>query len=136
MPRTGRGGARQGQPGKSYANRTDLNAPKTLPVQTAPSQQYGQAAQQERQQRAIPLPNNTALPPMPGELTPLNAPSAMPNEPVTHGAASGPGAGNEVLMAGGGYSDVGAQLRALYMRFPNPDLRDLLEVFDRQQGNV
>ena len=30
-------------------------------------------------------------------LTPLNAPSARPNEPVTHGALTGPGGGPEVL---------------------------------------
>ena len=53
MPRTGRGGVRQGTPGTAYGNRTDLNA--ALPVQAATGQGYGEAGAQQAAQRAIPV---------------------------------------------------------------------------------
>lgn len=100
-----RGGTRQGTTGKSYSNRTDLQA-----VKVGPSQQYGQAVQQQEAQKIIPLPNNSAIPsgqqstqapgPLPGDLPGLIGPTARPNEPVTHGAASGLGGGPEVLQTG------------------------------------
>lgn len=115
----GSGGARTGTPGKSYSNRTDLNQP----VKTAPGQAYGQASAQATSQAAVPLPNNAGqLAAMtqsaqqtqqqqapvagespqqpsaaPGDLGAFNRPSENPNQPVTHGSPSGPGAGPEAL---------------------------------------
>lgn len=122
MPRTGRGGKRSGTPGASYTNRSDLNQNRTLPVSTVPNQPYGQAGQQQAMQQAVPMaagpigqPQSAAPPsvppppqpgpataaaPMPGELTPLHAPTAMPSQPVTQGVASGSGAGPDVLQQG------------------------------------
>jgi len=141
MPRkSNRGGVRQGTPGKAYSNRTDLNQP----VQVAPSKEYGQGVQQAAAQRAIPLPNAAAQAPapgpmsapsapvsgpMPGELGPLDAPSQRPGEHVSTGLPVGPGAGPEAISAYSG-DDTGIQLRALYAKFPNQDLADMIQVFE------
>lgn len=141
-----RGGRRTGTPGASYTNRTDL----AVPAAAASGQQYGQRAQQMAAQRAMPVapppaPNLAppaaprATPPgappepmtMPGQVVPLDAPSMRPNEPITAGLPVGPGAGPEALGPLGGQSeDVATQLRAIYARFPNEDLRSLLEMLD------
>jgi hypothetical protein len=103
-----RGGRRTGAPGAAYSNRTDLNQNRTLPIQAAPGQPYGQAGAQIAAQRALPLasapapapvaPSAPAAPPvMPGSLTPLTAPTTRPNEPLTAGIDSGPGPGSAVL---------------------------------------
>lgn len=139
----GRGGARQGRSGARYSQRSDLQLGARLPVQTAPGQVYGVAKQQADAQRQIALPR--ALPagtgaapaavatqgPTPDRaaLPPLGAPTARPDEPVTTGSAFGPGAGPEVL--GSGRDSTGDELRALYLRFPNDDLRRLIEALDR-----
>jgi len=125
MPRSGRGGARQGTPGQAYGNRTDLNA--SLPIQTVPNQGYGVAAAQQAAQRAIPMgaqpvpgaaapvaqgqgpipqpaqPQPTTitgqLPPTqmyPGELK-FGHPTEAPEEPITAGLPFGDGPGPEVL---------------------------------------
>ena len=78
MPRSGRGGARQGTPGQAYGNRTDLNA--SLPVQTVTGQGYGVAAAQQAAQRAIPV----AAQPVPGANAPVAqgaGPLAQPETP-------------------------------------------------------
>lgn len=112
MPRTGRGGARAGTPGKAYPNRSDMPG-KVLPVAAAKGQTYGERGEQESAQRAVPMagaptsagppaaapgPAGIELPAQlppgvfpPGKGTPLDAPTHRPNEPVTAGAASGPG---------------------------------------------
>lgn len=113
-----RGGKRQGTPGKAYGQRTDLQA-----VKVAPGQQYGKATEQRKAQQAVPMAGATSPGPppapqpapvgptsmmpglaqmpaqAPGSLTPLDAPSTRPNEPLTAGMAMGPGAGPEVLGA-------------------------------------
>jgi hypothetical protein len=91
-----RGGARQGQSGKTYPNRSDLNYE---------GQTYGQAQGQAQRQQAVPqgqapqtvAPTPSPNAPRPGDLPPLNAPSARPDEPVTAGAELGPGAGPDAL---------------------------------------
>jgi len=117
MPRTGRGGAREGTPGTAYGNRTDLNA--AMPVQAATGQGYGEAGAQQAAQRAIPVapqqvsvapaqaPAQAApttvseqlpqLPAYPGELRFLH-PTDYPNEPTTSGIDMGPGVGSEALL--------------------------------------
>ena len=125
MPRSGRGGARQGTPGQAYGNRTDLNA--SLPVQTVTGQGYGVAAAQQAAQRAIPMgaqpvpgaaapvaqgqgplaqpaqPQPTTItgqmPPTqmyPGELK-FGHPTDAPEEPITAGLPFGDGPGPEVM---------------------------------------
>jgi len=62
-------------------------------------------------------------------LTPLDAPTQRPGEPVTAGLAVGPGAGPS-LGANTANDDVEAQLRATYARFPTEQLRSLIEMID------
>ena len=105
MPRSNRGGARTGTPGTAYANRTDLNVPKT----TVPGQEYGKATQQRAAQDAIPMaqspiaaapspqPAPSRVPGVsPGSLSFLD-PTARPEEPIQAGLPSGPGPGPEAL---------------------------------------
>jgi len=124
MPRTGRGGDRQGTIGQAYSNRTDLNA--SMPVATQTGQDYGQAAAQQAAQRAIPVAsqpldgiksnpitqgvNQQAPTPQPqtitgqmpqqqvypGELK-FDHPTDAPEEPITAGIPIGEGAGPEAL---------------------------------------
>lgn len=117
MPRKGRGGARQGHPGKAYTNRTDLN--EKLPVETVPGQTYGDQAQQRRAQQAVPMgpPASAARPPS------LTEPSQRPEEPLTAGMPFGPGPGPQAVQ-----------------RQPNPDLATMrrylpaLEMVAQQDG--
>ena len=111
-----------------YISRSDLRT--TQPIQTQTGQPYGQAGQQQAWQRALPLENNNPLaqamggqapgggapaagvgapPPgqpapapgaLPGQMGSMFDPTNRPGEPVTHGSASGPGAGPEALQAG------------------------------------
>lgn len=103
-----RGGRRQGRVGDKFSNRTDLQLGARLPVQTAPSQGYGDRAAQERAQQAVPLKRAGGMspaqrpaaggaaegrPPLPA----LDAPTEFPDEPVTAGSAFGAGPGPSVL---------------------------------------
>lgn len=146
MPR--RGGRRSGTPGTAYSNRTDLQ----VPMAAASGQQYGQRSQQMAAQRAIPIarPSTDAVAsasasgpgapspapgPLPGQVTPLDAPTQRPGEPLTAGLPVGAGPGPEALGAlGGGGEDVATQLRAIYSRFPNEDVRSLLELLDDEDA--
>jgi hypothetical protein len=103
MPRKSKGGSRQGTPGTSYGNRTDLN----MPISTVPNQDYGMATQQAEAQRVVPMgaspvaaspasamaqmPAGKPLP-KPGEL-PFLEPGSNPDAPVTSGLPFGPGPG-------------------------------------------
>jgi hypothetical protein len=152
VPRTGRGGARSGSPGQSYANRTDLNQQRSRPlaVQTATHQTYGQALAQQQSQRAIPLappPAPTGPPgagpaigagqvstpppaptggPLPGEVPGLGAASARPSEPLTAGLPTGPGAGPEALGLGQ-TGNLGQMLQSLANQSGNDTLMALAQ---------
>lgn len=134
--RANNGGARQGTPGAPYVNRSDLRTQKPT---AAPGQAYGQAGAQIAAQQAVPLP---AAPPVPspagGGGGPMAAPPPLPdlyrqterpNEPVTHGLATGPGPGAEALpIQSTAMTDpLAIQLRALYQKFPSQELADLLQ---------
>lgn len=106
MPRArkpGSGGARQGEPGRAYANRTDLSGSYT-------GQQYGQATAQRQSMQAVPVaaPGGPSAPvpapastaPPPGSAGPFNRPTDRPGEPVTAGLPIGPGAGPEAMGMG------------------------------------
>lgn len=133
-----RGGARDGRPGVSYPNRTDLNPAKPLPPTVAPGQQYGQGQAQRAAQQRVPMgpapaagPGAAPPPPMSGTISqalpPLDAPSDRPGEHVMAGAPLGPGPGPEVLGIPQGTDAVDDYLRALWSIDPNPDIRELLE---------
>lgn len=109
-----RGGPRQGQPGKAYTNRSDLNTAPSQPVRVATGQAYGVAGAQAASQQAVPLPQTP-----PPAVAPQSAheaaaafampafgafdrPTERPDEPLTHGAPVGPGAGPEIMPGMGG----------------------------------
>lgn len=93
------------------------------PETAVPGQGYGIAGQQRAAQRAIPMANGPTMPANqppaaqqppnndlmsqlqsfngPGESLSLTRPSERPNEPVTHGLPTGPGAGPEALQGVG-----------------------------------
>lgn len=90
-----RGGKRYGQPGKSYSNRTDLN------IVRAPQQGTNTvAAAGVNPPPQAPPPQPSGRPPggppsgmtTPDQVTPLDAPTGRPSEPVTAGLPTGPGA--------------------------------------------
>lgn len=136
-----RGGRRNGKPGASYPNRSDLAK---QPVRTAPGQPYGAAGKQADAQRAIPLPstptpsptapapqNAPFAPPEPGL---LGAPTARPSEPVTAGLPIGAGPGPEAINAPGLHNASIDQLRALYQAFPVEEVRQIIERFESERG--
>lgn len=105
--RVNSGGAREGQPGKPYPNRTDLRAQK---VAVPPSAEYGQGEKLRRAQQAVPMAGAPAAPPPPPaaagqagaggapvEMGDFTRPTERPGEPLTTGIPSGPGAGPEAL---------------------------------------
>lgn len=135
-----RGGRRTGTRGVGYAQRTDLNQNRALPVQAASGQQYGARAAQEAAQRAVPLAAPPAArPPAPapsaqpvgaglaGMLDFANPQTARPGEPVTAGAPLGAGPGPEAIAAAGLGGDDLAEIRALYQRYPTDELRQIIE---------
>lgn len=132
MARRGRGGRRTGSPGQAYANRSDLTQAPTA----APAREYGDRKRQIEAQEAVPLPQAPPTP-APGQapmnrqvdLSALPAVGGMsnrPDEPVTTGIPSGPGAGPEAL-ASAAPGLLQEQLRALYRLFPNDDLARLVD---------
>lgn len=95
--------------------------PRTAPVARIPGQGYGQQAQQVAAQQAVPM--GTPSVPTPQPVTPLDAPSQRPNEPITHGLPVGPGAGPEAL---GLTPDPLSELRAIYQAYPSNELLGLI----------
>jgi hypothetical protein len=106
-------------------------------------QTYGEATKQRRSVQAVPTGNaptqqraeqaaRRATPAAPGSLT---APTARPMEPITAGAPFGPGVGPAAagipMMPPAG-DNVLEELKAIYQRFPNDDLADLLDSFIRE----
>ena len=108
-----------------------------LPVTTATNQQYGMALAQQKSQQAVPMgqspvsaPQQTTPTVRPGSLTPLTAPTARPNEPITAGANFGSGIdamGAGILPTPSSSTDVVEQLVYLNMMYPNPDLQNLID---------
>ena len=98
MPRTGKGGKREGASQTSYANRTDLNDRGPQPITAAPGQAYGERQMQEDAQRAVPMagidvpaPQPQAAPAQPQQLIPapgeylFDHPTQRPEEPLLAG---------------------------------------------------
>lgn len=106
-----RGGPRNGTAGKSYNNRSDLNAPKALPVTAVPNQAYGVAGAQKAAQAVVPManaplatsnPTDPNVPPpltgaAPGSMPDPFRPTERPNEHFMTGVNAGPGQGSEAL---------------------------------------
>jgi hypothetical protein len=126
---------------QQYPNRTDLSNPaKKLAVTTAPGQTYGKAGEQRRAQQAVPMgtPQQPQAPqqqqqqqPLP--VTPLNAPTERPDEPITAGNPLGAGPGMDMLpqpmpmaTAPGSRQDLINQVRYIYSKTPNTALLQLI----------
>lgn len=117
----------------------------TQPIRTATGQPYGAAGQQAAAQRVIPLPDRrgsgetpAAGPPGQGapagpaarQVPDVYGPTDFPDEPVTAGAALGPGSPSmEPLLP----EDRLAKIRAAYMMFPDPALARLLELAESKR---
>lgn len=142
-PRTPRNPAAVSGPGALSA-RTDGGP--TQPIRLAPGGPYGSRQDLAQQQRAAPLPDRQAATPSPtpqgarrpapsplqGAGPDLFAPTRRPNEPITAGAATGPGANSVSSIIP---RDPHEFLLALHQAFPeNPDISDLLNRARRRQG--
>ena len=113
-----------------------------LPISTASNQQYGMRLAQQKSQQAVPMgqspvsaPQQTTPTVRPGSLTPLTAPTARPNEPITAGANFGPGptalgAGIPMMPSQGAMAI--DELRQIAQIFPTDDLLDLLDTYGNE----
>jgi len=101
-------------PGR-LSRRTDGGSAQKL--QALPDAQYGQQQAFQAQQRGAPVPQADPVRPAGPELVPFDVPSQRPEEPVTAGAASGPGPGPEALAPAtdpaGSYGTLAGLLRGL-----------------------
>jgi len=84
---------RQGQVGKAYSNRTDLNPARAMLSETPRGGQYGSRKASEDARKMVPM-GTTEVPDVPAEAAPqpamprpvaLSEPSQFPNEPITSG---------------------------------------------------
>jgi len=125
-----RGGSRQGKPGGSYGNRSDL---RTVKPATPTGQPYG--ANKAISDSAAALPPGAApagappMPqgapsagPMPGDSGDFMRPTERPNEPITAGLSVGPGAGPEALTTIPTQDDDDVDLVALAQYLPTLEL--------------
>jgi len=142
-----RGGPRNGKAGKSYANRTDLNA-KALPATAVPGQAYGVAGAQLASQKIAPMANAplstqpvepTGPPPLtgpaPGSLGDLFGPTQRPDEHFMTGVNAGPGAGSEALASL--TPDVTISALGLLKTLPNrsPQVNMILQYLEASAAN-
>lgn len=68
---------------RPYPNRSDLVNEGALAMKAGPSQQYGERAQEQRAQNAIPMaPTPIAVGPAPHQQTAPQAPQGQPQQPV------------------------------------------------------
>jgi len=113
-----------------------------LPISTATNQQYGMRLAQQKSQQAVPMgespvsaPQQTTPTVRPGSLTPLTAPTARPNEPITAGANFGPGPtamGAGIPMMPSQEAMAIDELRQIAQIFPTDDLLDLLDTYGNE----
>ena len=113
-----------------------------LPISTASNQQYGMRLAQQKSQQAVPMgqspvsaPQQTTPTVRPGSLTPLTAPTARPNEPITAGADFGPGPNSAVvgmIPQIGSKNDLAMRVRAIASQFPSAALLGLVAELESQ----
>lgn len=112
--RGGRGGRRQGTPGKGYFNRTDLAADYAPPASKAPPVSPGNT----------PAPAAPQI--YPEDIPKLDDPTGRPHEPLTAG-----------LTPNGPTSDpVMDDLRAAYAANPTPQLAHVIRLAQTRYGQV
>lgn len=119
-----RGGRRQKAPGSpAKGNRLDLNQGAAA-APRAPRVRPGFGGTEGLQA------NPQAERPVPGAGGAFTRPTERPNEPLTAGMPTGPGPGPEVLPSHA--STAADELRALFLQFPLPELRELIELADEE----
>jgi hypothetical protein len=97
----------------------------TVPsIEAAPSTGYGDEAALMASLEQVPMVG-------PDEVPNLSDPSSRPNEPLTTGLPTGPGAGPEILNVGAP-NPVRTALQAMAVAFPNPDVLRLIDRLDIQ----
>jgi len=124
----------------------------TQPIQVPKGDDYGEANALLEAQQAQPVAGSpTSLPdpggqPMqpagsaplpgmgPGEVPSLDDPSAFPDEPLTAGLTSGPGPGPEALRSAAFGPQELSVMRAIFLKYPNEDLRRLIEWTEANLG--
>jgi ethanolamine utilization microcompartment shell protein EutS len=114
-----RGGQRQGTPGVSYSNRTDLMQDYAPSAGTANAAAGDQAA---------------ASWITPDQVPKLDDMTANPDEPVTAGLDIGAGPGASAL-GGMPTSPVNDEIVAAYMAYPTPELARVINLL-RMQGKL
>lgn len=97
---------------------------------------YGERKALREMQQSAPMQGNPVpsvpTPSVPMEpLTPLNAPTTRPDEPVTSGMPFGPGS-NVPPVTMMGDDAVAAQIRAAYALYPNEDLYRLVLALEEE----
>lgn len=88
MPR-GRGGKRQGTPGKAYSNRTDMATNYNMESGVSPAA-GGITAPKEMNAQSV-------MPVYPDQIPGLSTPTQRPSEPIADGLPIGPGRGPDAL---------------------------------------
>ena len=106
-------------------------------MMAARGQTYGKNKEQMQAQRAVPMRRSPteiqARSTKQAPLTPITAPSARPDEPITAGAPFGPGPGPmETGMPTQEQNDDDAlrELRAVYMMYPSQELADIIQFYE------
>lgn len=129
-----------------------MPGPPSTQAPAAPKgQQYGQQGAQLQAQEIVPVagsptgepgrPRSSSGPSAqpqpglePGNVPTLDDPSAYPDQPITAGLPTGPGPGPEALnMANFGAPEL-AELKAMFMKYPNEDLRAVIDYAERTGG--
>lgn len=110
---------------------------------TAPKgQEYGKAGEQMLAQQIQPVAGSPtagiSATPMtgmePGQVPTLEDPSIYPDEPLTAGLPSGPGPGPEALKSATHGPQELSVMRALFLKYPNEDIRRLIEWTESNLG--
>lgn len=88
---------------------------------------YGERKALAEMQSGAPMQGNPtpAMPTPSVPVTPLNAPTQRPDEPITSGMPFGPGSNTPPPVVAG-VDEVAAQIRAAYALYPNEDLHRLI----------
>lgn len=114
-------------PGK-FSKRTDGGPGDSQPIRYVPGMEYGGGQELMDLQAGAPMAAEGAPPRLA-----FDAPTERPDEPVTHGAPVGAGAGPEVLPVGAPEDDkVAAVIRAAYANYPSPQLSALVAQLDAE----
>lgn len=115
-------------PGK-FSQRTDGGpGDARQPIRYVPGMEYGGGQELMDIQSGAPMAAEGSAPRIS-----FDAPTERPDEPITHGAPIGAGAGPEALPVGAPDDDkVAAVIRAAYANYPSPQLSALVAQLDAE----